>query len=108
VREAARAATGSGWTPINGRLKVQIVHYHERPDALDVDNMVKPINDAMKNGVVFIDDRLITDLYGARRRLSEAFQLEHASKELVAAIDAGQDFVHIVVTPAPDPREVLA
>lgn len=32
----------------------------------------------------------------------------HAPKELLAAIDAGQDFVHIVVTPAPDSREVLA
>ena len=57
--------------------------------------------------MVFSDDRWVTDLYGARRRLTEPFFLGGVDAALAEAIVAGNDFVHIVIIPAPDPSEVL-
>ena len=43
VRERARQATGPDWDPLNTPVRVQVVHYHSSAEALDVDNMLKPI-----------------------------------------------------------------
>lgn len=107
VRRSARTATGPQWAPLTTPLSVRVVYYHRRADALDVDNMLKPINHALKDGVVFTDDSLVTDLFGTHRRLDEPFFLDDVPPELAAAIATGEDFVHVVVMPAPDPREVL-
>ena len=49
-------------------ITVEITHFFEGAPA-DVDNMVKPILDAMK-GFVYADDCQVTDLVSRRRPLS--------------------------------------
>ena len=59
VRNAA-AALWSGQPAVDGALAVSITHLFDRAE-LDVDNMPKPILDALK-GLIYSDDAAVTDL----------------------------------------------
>lgn len=62
----------------------------------DVDNIVKPILDAIK-GLVYRDDVQITDLVSRRRPLSGPFRIEVASPILLEALDRGREFLHVSI-----------
>ena len=49
-----------------------ITYYKPGSWHLDLDNMAKPILDAM-TGIVWEDDKQLTDLYSARRSLDGAY-----------------------------------
>ena len=77
--------------------------------SLDVDNVPKPVLDALK-GVVYTDDTHVTDLICRKRDIkltawpNEAIQDE--SPALLEAIKGRQQFLHIRVADAPT-EEVL-
>ena len=67
-----QSVVGQVWDaepPFVGEVMVVITYYF-KGGALDVDNMPKPILDAL-NGLVYADDRRITDLYAARETAIE-------------------------------------
>ena len=68
---------------------------------LDVDNIPKPILDALK-GLVFINDDQITDLICRKRDMSTELQVQYFSPALDEALDGSAPFVHIIVGNAPD------
>ncbi len=73
--------------------------YDEIP--LDVDNIPKPILDALQ-GLVFSDDEQITDLLCRKRELNADLQVQRFSPFLNEALARSTPFVHIVVDHAPD------
>ena len=68
--------------------------------APDVDNIPKPILDALK-GLVYSDDSQVTDLLCRKRNLNDISQVESPSIILNKAFDRGDEFLHIVVEDAP-------
>ena len=64
-KERVAAATRErleGWEwLVQARLTVEIIHFADAPAAADIDNIVKPILDAL-TGVLFQDDAQIDDL----------------------------------------------
>jgi hypothetical protein len=61
----------------------------------DVDNMLKPIQDALEH-VVYDNDRDLFDSLGTKRDLTNAIHFEGAiSRALQSALDSGAEFVHI-------------
>lgn len=54
VRAAAAAHWPLGEPPLTCKLQIHVTYFHERAP-LDVDNMLKPIQDAL-NGLVYDDD----------------------------------------------------
>ena len=60
-------------SPFVGEVMVVITYYF-KGGALDVDNMPKPILDAL-NGLVYADDRQITDLVCRKRDRNRDLQL---------------------------------
>lgn len=102
-RQEVKNAAKREWTgePFDaGPLMVTISYVYDE-DRLDVDNIPKPILDALKQ-VVFPDDSRITDLLCRRRDLKDNLQVQTFSPVLGEALARSTPFVHIVVDHAPD------
>jgi Holliday junction resolvase RusA-like endonuclease len=93
------------WTsaPLTGRLKAIIINFHrgEKPP-LDVDNMSKPIHDAM-NKLVYEDDRQIRQAEISHVRIDAPFSIVGVSQILVDAVRAGNEFVYVRIEDPVDP-----
>lgn len=80
-------------------------HFYQGETTLDVDNIAKSLLDALK-GVLFRDDKQVSELLIRKSRLSAGFSLTGASPYLLDAIErmtkAGSDFVYIRIDEAPD------
>ena len=70
------------------------LYYFDR--ALDIDNLAKPICDALK-AFVYDDDDQIVELVVRKRRLTERVTIEKMTQALEEALDAGEEFVHVLV-----------
>lgn len=83
-----------------------IVYYHRGDDPPDVDNVIKPIQDALR-GTVIDDDSQVQDVRSARRGLDGAFKVNGMSRALADGFVAGSDFVHVRVSAAPAQEDLL-
>ena len=83
---------------------VWIVCFLEADFQIDVDNVAKPILDAIKDGAVLADDALVVDLTLRKRTLGATLTVENPPVEVAAALDAGDPFVHIEVEAASAPN----
>ena len=68
--------------------------------ALDVDNILKPIQDALV-GVLLGDDSIITDVEIRRRWRRTTFTLNAVSPTLAAGLALGHEFVYVALSDAP-------
>ena len=87
--------------PVGDSVMVEITYFYEKgPPKIDVDNMSKPILDALE-GVVYEDDVQVTDLLCQKRRL-EDIRVEISSDMLLERLTQEGEFLFIVVQDAPD------
>jgi hypothetical protein len=78
-----------------------VVYYHDGiAIRLDNDNMVKPIQDAL-NGLIYVDDRQITDTVARKTSLDGSFKVRGMSSVLAVAFVGGVEFLHVVIEAAP-------
>ena len=98
VRNAA-AALWRWPQPVDGVVAVTITHLFDRAE-LDVDNMPKPILDALK-GLVYPDDAAVTDLICRKRNLKDDPQISNASPILRQSLNRNLEFVHVLIDDAP-------
>ncbi len=75
------------------------ITYFFQGASLDVDNIPKPILDAL-NGVVYSDDSQVTDLLCRKRNLSGDLRIPQPSALLLESLSRSEQFLHIVVTGA--------
>ena len=104
-RTTVAAEAKKNWTTatLTGKLKAIIINFHagDKP-SLDVDNMSKPILDVMED-IVYDDDRQIRQAEFAHVRIDAPFVFVGASKILVSAVQAGNEFVYVRIEDAVDP-----
>lgn len=74
--------------------------------ALDVDNVLKPIQDALI-GLVYSDDSLVTDVIIRRRELGGTFDLSRVSSVLIDGFEYGDEFVYVHIANAPPQDQLL-
>lgn len=88
---------------LTGNLKAIIINFHEgdKP-SVDVDNMSKPILDVLQT-IVYDDDRQIRQAEIIHVRIDAPFVIVGASKRLVAAVQAGSQFVYVRIEDPVDP-----
>jgi crossover junction endodeoxyribonuclease RusA len=86
-----------------GHLKAIVINFYagKRP-SIDVDNMSKPILDSMQR-IVYDDDRQIVQAEITHLRIGAAFSIAGVSKVLVAALQAGSQFVYVRIEDPVDP-----
>lgn len=70
---------------------------NDRP--ADIDNIIKPIQDALV-GLVYVDDIYVTDIDCHRRPLTAPFELARLPALLLPAIAMGQECVYVRISPS--------
>ncbi len=89
-----------GETVLSEELSV-VVWYFFKDGGLDVDNMIKPILDALK-GVIYEDDSDVSQVIGRKTELASGLRVQGATLSLDQALTTGSDFVFIKVDGPPD------
>jgi Holliday junction resolvase RusA-like endonuclease len=94
--------------PLTGELKAIIINFYAgTKPSVDVDNMSKPILDAMQM-IVYTDDRQIVQAETAHSKIAAAYSIVGVRPIIVAALQAGNPFVYVriedPVNPLPLPR----
>lgn len=99
VRQAAAARISLGAQPVADVVRISMTYYYEG-DTPDVDNIIKPIQDAL-NGVVFVDDQQLAETKSRKRPLNGSYQIKGASPVLLQGFSTGDEFLHIRVEVCP-------
>ena len=95
VKNIAESHWNTG-SPFVGDVMVIITYFYEEA-ALDVDNIPKPILDALK-GLVYSDDSDVSDLLCRKRDLTGDLRIQNPSSVLLDTLrDSEQQFLHITV-----------
>jgi Holliday junction resolvase RusA-like endonuclease len=105
-RAKVHAQAATGWAaaaPLTESLKAVIINFYlGRRPSVDVDNLSKPILDVM-NKLVYDDDRQIRQAEIVHLPIGAPMVIAGASKLLVGAIQAGQQFVYVRIEEPVDP-----
>ena len=94
VENAAKGQWNLG-PPYGGEVRVAITYFFD-PTPMDVDNIPKPVLDALK-GLVYADDAQVTDVLCRKRNRSEDLRIQNPSQILRARLRGQGQFLHIVV-----------
>ena len=100
VAGAAAAVLPASSAPNTGDVALSITYYYDG-DPPDVDNIIKPIQDALI-GVVYVDDRQVVHTQSGKTRIDGSFTIRGASAVLLDAFSRSDAFVHVKVTVPPD------
>ena len=95
VRQAAEHYWNTADMPSDDQLSIEVTNFYETA-APDVDNIVKPIQDALI-GLVYHDDNQITDCNTRKRKIDGAFRVKGLSRALADGFVQYKDFVHVKV-----------
>jgi len=106
VRRVAEQHWPAGELPATGQVMLTITYFYESESSMDIDNIPKPISDALK-GLVYLDDEQVTDALCRKRSLSSNLRIENPSSVLAEGLSRGNEFLYIVVVEAPD-QEVIS
>jgi hypothetical protein len=95
VRQAGEAASNGAAPSSVDELVLRVAYFYGYAPAGDLDNIVKPIQDALK-GVAYVDDIQVVDLVASMRRKAVSDRVPMTAS-LAGGFLGGSDFVHIVV-----------
>jgi crossover junction endodeoxyribonuclease RusA len=97
VSAAATAALGVDHGVVADAVRATVVYFYVDTD-LDLDNILKPILDAM-NGLVYVDDFQVANIVAAKRDVAGSYVLTDASPVVVEQLAAaeGGDFVFVAI-----------
>ncbi len=104
VQQVARREWGTE-PPHPGAVAVTITYFFDGGSP-DVDNIPKPVLDALK-GIVYDDDGQVSDLLCRKRDLGEELLIQNPSATLLRSLADHQPLLHISVTEAKT-REILS
>jgi crossover junction endodeoxyribonuclease RusA len=104
VRQEAERYWSPGMNPSDGLIMLQIFYFYDSVK-IDVDNIIKPIQDALI-GLAYMDDDQITDVIARRRDLYEDFNTDNITPLLVEGFARNNEFLYVLITNAPN-QEVL-
>ncbi len=85
--------------PVVGEVMVTITYLY-RGTSMDVDNLPKPILDALK-GLVYSDDGQVSDLLCRKRDLNGDLRIHNPSSVLLETLRNSEQFLHITVNNEP-------
>jgi crossover junction endodeoxyribonuclease RusA len=95
VRQAAEAVAGG--LPPSGidAFVLRVAYFYVDAAVGDLDNIVKPIQDAL-TGIAYADDRQVVDLVASMRRKGSS-DLRPLTPALADGFSGGSDFIYVVV-----------
>lgn len=93
VRQEAETAWSDDSPPLTGLLGLQVIYFYQDHE-LDIDNFIKPIQDALI-GVVYENDIQIIDLAIYKRPLDQELRLINPSSALEKGLSKKTEFLYI-------------
>ncbi|MCX6955364.1 MAG: RusA family crossover junction endodeoxyribonuclease [Verrucomicrobia bacterium] len=99
VRGHAAGIWGSAAAVSNVEVHLTLVYLSDPDDPVDVDNIIKPIQDALV-GLVYADDVQVVSVESHRRPHVGTFDLTNFSAPLIAGVSLGAECVYVRVAPA--------
>ena len=84
---------------------VSITHFHSDANSVDIDNIIKPILDALK-GIVWEDDLSVVEVRARRTDLSREFNPINPSSILVEALIGYPEFIWVRIAGPPQHEEL--
>jgi len=93
VASTASNALPNGYVPTTEEVKIIITNYYETQSG-DVDNIIKPIQDAL-NGVVYVDDVQVVESSSRRRNINSSYKIRRVSAKILEGFSKGTDFIHV-------------
>ncbi len=105
VRQEAEKYWSSEQKTATGLVMLQITYFYDSVQ-IDIDNIVKPIQDAIK-GLAYVDDNQTSDLLVRKRNLSGNLRIENMTSTLAEGFASGNEFLHIVVIDAPNQEVII-
>jgi Holliday junction resolvase RusA-like endonuclease len=100
VAAAAAAVVRPGATSTTDEVALSITYYYDG-DTPDVDNIIKPIQDALI-GIIYHDDSQVIETKSSKTRIDGSFTIRGASAVLLLAFSERDAFLHVRVTAPPD------
>lgn len=105
-RRRVRAAAAARWgdrPPVASPLRIAVVYYHGAAAAgIDVDNLLKPVQDAL-TGLVYDDDGQLTAAVVRKTPIDTPLPARGASLVLLSGFSLFDPFVYVVVDAASAP-----
>ena len=95
VANAATAKLPQNSTPTQDEVELKITYFYEGSTP-DVDNIIKPIQDALV-GLVYVDDDQVVETGSRRKGINGAYKIRGASSVIVEGFVRGNEFLHIKV-----------
>jgi len=89
--------------PLSEDVLLDVVYYAEGVSG-DLDNLLKPIQDALQ-GIAYNDDKQVRELKGARRDIDASYKVRFMPLVLGAAFADGRPFIHIRLWRSLETRE---
>jgi len=105
VAGAAKAAIADGNPAFGVEISATIIYFYVGRTTLDLDNIAKPILDAL-TGVVYQDDGLLTQITVRKTRLFAGLRIVNPSAALAARLGGDVGFVYVRIGGAPDHSEL--
>lgn len=101
----SRAATLWPHTSTYPDIVSVIITYYYEGESPDVDNIIKPIQDALE-GIVYDNDQQVVEIKSRKKDITGAYRIKGRSPILLQAFSVGSSFLHIEITEAPDRKEL--
>lgn len=95
VTTAATARWPAGRSPWDQPVKVTVTHFYAVVP-IDLDNLAKPVLDAIK-GIVITDDGQVCELVLRRIAVREVLRLPPPSPLIAGALVMASEFLHVLV-----------
>ena len=98
-KASVRAEASKTWAgpPCNGKKLDLTLVFLYKEDELDLDNIIKPIQDALI-GLIYDDDSIICDIESHKRSLTEVSEDANYPKLLIAGINSGEECVYVRIS----------
>jgi crossover junction endodeoxyribonuclease RusA len=87
-------------------LRCSMVYICGEDSPADIDNIIKPIQDALV-GVVFIDDFLVVSVDSHRRAMTDPFDVAALPELLMSGVVSGSECVYVKISLAEKIQEYL-
>ncbi len=105
VRRAASGYHDGGRPPYTTEISAALIYFYRDETSIDVDNIGKPIFDALK-GYLLEDDGLITQLVSRKTDQSTIAAIKNPTEVLAFALNTYDQFVYVVLGRPPDHEEI--
>lgn len=95
VKNAAQRQIEAEGSVVDSEVCVSITYYYDG-ESPDVDNIIKPIQDALI-GVIYSDDCQVVETTSRKRSINGSYRIRGVSSILLSAFADGDEFLHIKV-----------